>query len=138
MRRQPSRGDHNAIDLVLQQLGHQRVGIPSGRDHEQQQLLAGLAQLQGERLKHRGVERIAHVAHHQGNDAGAPPVQRAGDGIGSIAQLIGHGQDACAHCGGDPRLGVEGTGDRRSGDPQALGQVPGGDPGDGQLAGLGG
>jgi hypothetical protein len=109
--------------------GRGRAGGPLGWRRQQAEAhvgeladLGGPAQQQDRRWV---VERERERLRQQNSDrADAAGAQAAGDRVGTrVAQLLGGGQDACAHGGGELAGPVVGVGRRRTGDARGGGDV---------------
>jgi hypothetical protein len=70
----------------LHQLIEDRIGIAVLEAGKQQQVIIFRRQSAPQFLEHVGIEQVFEIGHHHCDDARARGDERAGDGIGSVAQ----------------------------------------------------
>ena len=112
------RGQHDAVDLIVEDLLEDALDVSDGRrGHEDQDVVALLLQRDRQALHHLGIEVVLEIGDHEADDPAAPGDQRPGQNIRAIAQFGGRAADLLDRVLGGRSAGREDARHRRLADP---------------------
>ncbi len=113
IRRHRHRGENDAVNLVVENLGHHVLHVADRRrGHEDQHVVALFLQRHREFLDRLRIELVLQVGDDQPDDATLAGDHRPRERVGAVAQLFRRFQDLFARRPGRARARGENTADR--------------------------